>query len=699
MSFSFALVGNPNCGKTTLFNRLTGSNQYVGNWPGVTVERKAGKIKFHGMNIDVIDLPGIYSLSPYTPEEVIARKYIVNDKPSLIINVIDATNIERNLYLTMQLLEFGRPMVVVLNMMDALQKKGEKIDCSALEKELGVPIVPISASHGTGIHELLHSAVSAAELGAQKHAEHHRKDNESGVSDEFEHNHPHPLPTPHGTYSSAVENAIDSIERIIAKQADVLDISRRFAAVKMFERDPITVEQLHLTKQELDDVNKIVSEVEHIQGLDHETIIADMRYNYVCGLCQRVVDKTKANKGPSVTDRIDSIVTNKYLAIPVFFLIMLAIFMITFGPIGNFLSDKTELLIEMFSDFVENLLINAGAASWAQGLVVEGIIGGIGAIVSFFPQILLLFLFLSILEDSGYMARAAFVMDGLLSKVGLSGRAFVPMLMGFGCSVPAIMATRTLDNEKDKKLTITIIPFMSCGAKMPVYAVIIGAFFQASSGLVVFGIYFIGLLIAILSSILLRKTVFRNERAPFIMELPPYRLPMPRSLLLRTWERIKDFAVRAATILLGSAIVIWFLQNFSFNMQSVAEPADSMLAKIGAFIAPVLKPLGFGTWEVAVALVAGLVAKESIISTLGVIFAAESVTSLTGILQSVFTPLSAFSFLIFVLLYMPCVAAFSAARREMNSTWKALLAAVYQTSIAWICAFLVYNIGILMGLG
>lgn len=715
MSHVYALAGNPNCGKTTLFNELTGSNQYVGNWPGVTVEKKEGQLKTHGDAVTVVDLPGIYSLSPYSAEEMVTRNFVMDEKPDVILDVVDATNLERNLYLTLQLAELGRPMVISLNMMDMLKSRGISIDVQKLEHLLGIPIVAVSASKGQGIKELVerahHDGVErfkgepntfeeerlAERVGRlyghnpyilhQLHdrREHHSTEYQSTyVIDEI--------------YASPIMEAILRIEDIIEPTCMKKGLALRWSAVKIIDDDTPTIEALELTDGEAHLIDEIIRSLEKKYG-ERDMIIADQKYKFICHICAQCVTHLKDPGELTLSDKIDRIATHKYLALPLFALVMLLVFFITFGPLGSWMTDGLQNLIENhFTPWVREGLTALHASSWAVSLVCDGIIVGVGSIISFFPQILLLFFFLSILEDSGYMARAAFIMDKLLHKTGLSGRSFVPMLMGFGCSVPGIMAARTLENERDRRMTMILTPFMSCSAKMPVYALFIAAFFPKYKGLVVFGIYATGLIVAIISAMLLKKTVLKGGHAPFVMELPPYRLPTLKTLWMHLYERIKDFAVRAGTILLGASIVIWFLQSFNghFQMLSPDQAGESLLASIGKFIAPIFVPLGFGFWQASVALVAGLVAKETVVSTLNILYTPINDEAMYATLQGIFTPPAAMAFLVFILLYMPCIAAFSALRREMNS-WKWSLGAVtFQTAVAWVVSFMVYQFGTLI---
>ncbi len=655
-----ALAGNPNCGKTTLFNQLTGSNQYVGNWPGVTVEKKEGKIKNKfGLEMSIIDLPGIYSLSPYSPEEIVTRNCLLHDNPQVIIDIVDATNIERNLYLTTQIAELGRPMVIALNMIDMLEKNGDTIDEKLLEKELGIPVVPISASKNIGIEALIEKTLELAK--ASKY-----------------------VPVKN-IYSKAVNNVLLDIEDALEEVKQSKYHRKRWTAVKLFEGDSVTWNHYDFTKEQREHIISHIEEVNSSKNIDREMIIADERYKYICAITSRAVHKNHDPCKLTVSDKIDRIATNKYLAIPLFLVTMFLVFAITFGPIGNFLRDAAEWLIsDLLAGGLTTFLHNVNASEWAESLVIDGIIGGVGSVISFLPQIVLLFTLLSLLEDSGYMARAAFIMDKLLRCIGLSGRAFVPMLMGFGCTVPAVMGTRILESEKDKKLTILITPFMSCSAKMPVYLLMVSMFFKDSGPLVIFGIYILGVVIAILTALLFKSTVLKGKNSPFVMELPPYRLPSAKTLLLHIWERVRDFLVRAGTVLMGASILIWFLQSFNFSLQMV-ESDESILASIGMLIAPVFTLCGFGDWRASVSLVTGIAAKESVASTMAVLYG--------GSLTSAFSTLSAFSFLVFVLLYTPCVAALTAMRKEFGSRKWMAVSVVYQLAVAWIMSFAVFQIG------
>ena len=663
-TINVVLAGNPNCGKTTLFNQLTGSKQYVGNWPGVTVEKKSGKVRNSlGRDIEVVDLPGIYSLSPYTPEEIVTRNCLLNDDPDVIIDIIDATNLERNLYLTTQLAELARPIVIALNMCDLLEKNGDKIDIPFLEKQLGIPIIPISASKNVGIDKLVEKVVQLYDNGKY-------------------------VPVKN-IYSYEVDRILREIEDALEDIKQHSYHRKRWTAVKLFEGDKVTWNHYNFTDKQKAHINLHVDEIHTSKNVDREMIIADERYKYICSITQKAVTRKRPADYLSVSDKIDKVVTNRFFALPFFLIVMLMVFAVTFGAPGTLLRDgATYLITDLLGGGLQSFLVSVNASEWAQSLVIDGIIAGVGSVISFLPQIMLLFTLLSLLEDSGYMSRAAFIMDKLLRYIGLSGRAFVPMLMGFGCTVPAVLATRTLENQKDKRLTILITPFMSCSAKMPVYLLFISYFFPDCGPLVIFGIYILGMVVGVLTALLFKSTILKGKNAPFVMELPPYRMPSPKSLWLHVWDRLKDFLVRAGTVLLGASILIWFLQSFNFSMQMVS-PDESMLASIGKFIAPVFSICGFGDWRASVSLVTGIAAKESVASTLAVLYPGASLTS-------AFSPLSAFSFLVFVLLYTPCVAALSAIRKEMGSAKWTAVTIVYQIFVAWLASALVFQIGTLI---
>ncbi len=663
----FALAGNQNCGKTTLFNQLTGSNQHVGNFPGVTVESKEGAIR--GYKDDtVVDLPGIYSLSPYTNEEIVTRDFLLKNRPDGIINIVDATNIERNLYLSMQLIELNIPMVIALNMMDEVRANGGTIKIDKLKEELGVPVVPISASKNEGIDELIDTAVRIA------------RDRRYPRRQDF--------------CSGAVHRAIHAVAHLVEDHAERIQTPARFAATKLVEGDEPMLNALNLSDNEKDMVEHSVTEMERELGTDREAALADMRYNFIDHLCADSVVKCGESKEHARSVKIDNLLTHKYLAIPIFLLIMMLVFWLTFGVIGSFLSDLLSDGIDFVTNITSDALMAYGINPVVHSLVIDGIFAGVGSVLSFLPTIVVLFFFLSILEDSGYMARVAFVMDKLLRKIGLSGRSFVPMLIGFGCSVPAIMATRTLSSERDRKMTILLTPFMSCSAKLPIYGMITMAFFPKYRALVMIGLYILGMVVGILVGLVLKSTVFHGKPVPFVMELPNYRLPSPKSVCMLLWDKAKDFLTRAFTVIFVATILIWFLQNFDTRLNPVAGGDSSMLAGIGRLIAPVFAPLGFGDWRASTALLTGFSAKEAVVSTFAVLTGA-STANMSEALSAIFTPVAAASFLVFTLLYTPCVAAISAVRREMGSGKAAVAVVFLQTGVAWIASFVVYHLGLL----
>nr|WP_243108503.1 ferrous iron transport protein B [Maliibacterium massiliense] len=667
---TFALIGNQNCGKTTLFNQLTGSNQHVGNFPGVTVEKKEGVIKKHKDAV-VVDLPGIYSLSPYTSEEIVTRDFLMKGKPDAIINIVDATNIERNLYLTLQLMELHIPMVLALNMMDEVRASGSSIDVFKLERALGIPVVPIVASKNEGVAMLVTQALQTAE-------DHH-------------------CPPEADLCTGAAHNAIEGIAAYIAPKAREAGIPLRFAATKLVEGDAPTQQALALSEPQYKHVEDIVQRMEQALGTDREAALADVRYQYIEQLIKVVMTKRAETKQQLRSIKIDKVLTHKIWAMPLFLGIMLLVFWLTFGVVGSTLSDWFAAAIEAITHVVDSALASAGVNPVVHSLIIDGIFTGVGSVLSFLPTIVMLFFFLSLLEDSGYMARVAFVMDRLMRKIGLSGRSFVPMLIGFGCSVPAVMATRTLPSERDRKMTILLTPFMSCSAKLPIYALFTAAFFPKHGALVMITLYVLGIVMGILSGLLFKKTLFQGDSVPFVMELPAYRLPSPKSVLLHMWEKAKDFIVKAFTIIFVATIVVWFLQTFNFRFQVVADSGESMLAAIGRTVAPIFAPLGFGDWRASTALITGLTAKEAVVSTLAILMGAANESALVPMLSQLFTPLAAASFLCFTLLYMPCVAAMAAIRRELHSGTHAALAMLYQTGVAWVVAFVVFNAGKLLG--
>lgn len=662
----FALAGNQNCGKTTLFNQLTGANQHVGNFPGVTVDRKIGEIR-SVKNCSVVDLPGIYSIRPYTSEEIVTRDFLLQEKPHGIINIVDATNIERNLYLTLQLLELRIPMVLALNMMDEVRGNGGSIDYKRMSDELGIPVVPISAAKDEGIEDLIQAIVSAA-----------KKKTLPQVMDFCE--------------QGPVHRCIHAVSHQVEDHAAAIGMSPRFAATKIVENDTDIITKLALTENELDMMEHSIAEMEADCGLDRNAALADMRYTFIEKVCGKTVKKCMESKEHIRSVRIDNILTNKYLAIPMFILIMLVIFVLTFNVIGAALSDWMAMGIDAFTALCDRGLTAYGINPVVHSLVIDGIFAGVGSVLGFLPIIVVLFFFLSILEDSGYMARVAFVMDKPLRKIGLSGRSFVPMLIGFGCTVPAVMATRTLAGERDRKMTILLTPFMSCSAKIPIYSVFAAAFFPGKEALVMIVLYAVGILTGILSAAVLNRTAFRGKPIPFVMELPNYRLPSAKSVCRLMWDKAKDFIERAFTIIFLATIVIWFLQTFDLRFNVVAESEDSLLALIGQGIAPLFGPLGFSDWRVSTALITGFTAKEAVVSTLSVL-TGTSIANLSGVLGSMFSGLSAASFLVFTLLYTPCVAAIAAVKREMQSGVKAAVIVVMQCAVAWLVSFFVYQIG------
>jgi ferrous iron transport protein B len=669
MSHLLALAGNQNCGKTTLFNALTGSNQHVGNFPGVTVEKKEGSIK-KNKDVVLVDLPGIYSLSPYTSEEVVTRDFLVQEHPDAIINIVDATNLERNLYLTLQLMELNIPMILALNMMDEVRASGNTIHVEKLSENLGIPVIPISAAKGEGISDLISVVLKTVR----------------------EQNPPQKLDFCQGE----VHRAIHSIAHIIEDHSDAAGYPLRFAATKLVEGDEPMFRALNLDSGDIHIIDHIVEQMEQDLGTDREAALADMRYTYIESLCSQCVVKHQETREQLRSEKIDRLLTHKYLGIPIFLLIMMTIFWLTFSVIGAPLQDLLSGWIDRFTASVEQMMTAAEVTPWLISLIINGVCAGVGSVLSFLPIIVLLFFFLSLLEDSGYMARVAFVMDKLLRKIGLSGRSFVPMLIGFGCSVPAIMATRTLSSDRDRKMTIVLTPFMSCSAKLPIYGMITAAFFPKHGALVMISLYVLGIVVAILSGLLLKNTIFQGNSVPFVMELPAYRLPDAKSVLLHMWEKAKDFLHKAFTIIFIASIVIWFLQSFDWKMNMVSDSSLSILASIGSVIAPIFAPLGFNDWRASTALITGFTAKESVVSTLTILTGAASDAQLAAMLPQMFSPLSAFSFLAFTILYMPCVAAFAASKRELGSMKEAILTAGYQTLVAYLVALIIFQVGSLV---
>ncbi len=666
-TLTYALVGNQNCGKTTLFNQLTGSNQHVGNFPGVTVDRKDGSIKGYS-NTDVTDLPGIYSMSPYSSEEIVSRNFVLNEKPKAIINIVDATNIHRNLYLTMQLLEMDVPMVVALNMMDEVLGNQGSIDVNEMEALLGVPVIPISAAKNEGVSELV------------EHAIHIAKYQERPLRQDFCDKNDH---------DGAVHRCIHAVIHLIEDHAQKAEIPVRFAATKAIEGDNLILEQLKLDENEMEMLEHIVQQMENERGLDRSAAIADMRFDFIERLCEKTVVKPKESKERIRSEKIDKILTGKYTAIPCFIGIMVLVFYLTFNVIGAWLQGILEFGIDRISEAVGSAMTAAHVNSAVHSLVIDGIFNGVGSVLSFLPIIVTLFFFLSLMEDSGYIARVAFVMDKLLRKIGLSGRSIVPMLIGFGCTVPAVMATRTLTSERDRKMTILLTPFMSCTAKLPIYAFFVSVFFPKQGGLIMAGLYLLGILVGILAACLYKNTLFKGEPVPFVMELPNYRLPGAKNVGQLLWEKAKDFLQRAFSVILLATIVVWFLQSFDLHLNMVKDSADSILAMVAGFLVPIFKPVGLGDWKICTALISGFMAKESVVSTLEVLFA--------GGIAGVLSPLSAASLLVFSLLYTPCVAAIASIRRELGGKW-ALGVVFWQCAVAWICALIMHLIGLGIGL-
>ena len=665
---TFALVGNQNCGKTTLFNRLTGSNQHVGNFPGVTVDRKDGQIIGHA-NTRITDLPGIYSMSPYSSEEIVTRQFILQEKPRGIINIVDASNIERNLYLTMQLLELDIPMVVALNMMDEVRQNGGSILINEMEQALGVPVVPISAAKNEGIDELIDHALHVAKYQERPGRQDFCDPNSSG---------------------SAVHRCIHGIMSLIEDHAADTGIPLRFAASKLAGGDGDVLEQLKLDENEKDGLEHIVVQMEKERGLDRAAAIADMRFRFIQKVCSATVVKPHESREHARSRRIDRILTGKYTAIPAFIGIMGLVFFLTFHVIGAFLSDLLDRGIGLLTDLADRGLTAANVHPALHSLVIDGVFGGVGSVLSFLPIIVTLFFFLSMLEDSGYMARVAFVMDKLLRKIGLSGRSIVPMLIGFGCTVPGVMASRTLSSERDRKMTILLTPFMSCSAKLPIYGFFTAAFFPKHGALVMILLYFGGILMAILAALLMKGSLFRGEPVPFVMELPNYRMPGAKNVAQLLWEKAKDFLTRAFTVIFVATIVIWVLQTFDPKFCMVADSQNSMLALVAGWIAPIFRPLGFGDWRISTALITGMLAKESVVSTLSVLMPDSSA------LYAMLTPLGAVCLLVFCLLYTPCIAAVASIKRELGAKW-AIAVVVEQCVIAWIAACLVHLVGMLLG--
>lgn len=670
-TLTFALAGNQNCGKTTLFNRLTGSNQHVGNFPGVTVDRKDGEIKNHP-NTLITDLPGIYSMSPYSSEEIVTREFLLGEKPKGIINIVDASNIERNLYLTMQLMELDIPMVVALNMMDEVRKNGGSVLVNEMEQLLGVPVIPISAAKNEGIEELT------------SHALHIAKYRECPGRQDFCDCHGNSKQT-------AVHRCIHAIMHLIEDHAQAAEIPIRFAASKLIEGDKLVEDKLKLSENEKEMIEHIIVQMEQERGLDRAAAIADMRFHFINNICEQTVIKPSESKEHARSVKIDKILTGKYTAIPSFIVIMGLVFWLTFSVIGKGLSNLLDLGINQLTNLVDHLLTKANINEVIHSLIIDGVFNGVGSVLNFLPIIVTLFFFLSLLEDSGYMARVAFVMDKLLRKVGLSGRSIVPMLIGFGCTVPGVMASRTLSSERDRKMTILLTPFMSCSAKLPIYAFFATAFFPDNSALVMILLYVLGIITAVFMAMVMKLSIFKGEPVPFVMELPNYRMPSAKSVCQLLWEKAKDFLQRAFTVIFVATIVIWFLQTFDTKFNIVTNSQDSILATIAGFITPIFKPLGFADWRISTALITGFMAKESVVSTLSVLLG-------TGVkITSILTKLGAASLLVFCLLYTPCVAAIASVKRELGRKW-ACSVVVFQCVIAWIMAFITHGVFALIGL-
>ena len=662
---TYALVGNQNCGKTTLFNQLTGAKQHVGNFPGVTVDRKSGAIRGYP-NTEVTDLPGIYSMSPFSSEEIVSRNFVLQDKPTAIINIVDATNIERNLYLSMQLLEMGIPMVIALNMMDELVGNRGSIDVNAMEAMLGVPVIPISAAKNEGVDELI------------RHAVHVAKQQEPPLKQDF---------CDKDDHGGAVHRCIHAVIHLIEDHAALAGLPVRFAATKAIEGDALILQQLQLDRNEQEMLEHIVRQMETERGLDRSAAIADMRFDFIERLCAQTVIRPQESKERIRSEKIDRILTGRYTAIPCFIGIMVLVFYLTFNVIGGGLQKLLELGIDRLSALTDTALTQLHVNPVIHSLVIDGIFTGVGSVLSFLPIIVTLFFFLSLMEDSGYIARVAFVMDKLLRRIGLSGKSIVPMLIGFGCTVPAVMATRTLPSERDRKMTILLTPFMSCTAKLPIYSFFVSVFFPGKGGLIMSGLYLLGILVGIGAAFLYKDTLFRGEPIPFVMELPNYRLPSVKNVGQLLWEKAKDFLQRAFSVILIATVVVWFLQSFDLQLNMVSDSADSILARISGILVPLFAPLGLGDWRICTALISGFMAKESVVSTLEVLFG--------GTIGSILSPLSAGSLLVFSLLYTPCVAAVASVRRELGGKWAAGLA-LWQCLIAWVVAFVIHGIGALL---
>lgn len=663
---TFALVGNQNCGKTTLFNQLTGANQHVGNFPGVTVDRKDGPIKEHP-DTQVTDLPGIYSMSPYSSEEIVSRNFVLEERPRAIINIVDATNIERNLYLTMQLLEMNVPMVVALNMMDEITGNNGSIDINGMEAMLGVPVVPISAARNEGVRELIDHALHIASYQEQPEKQDFCSRDDHG---------------------GAIHRAIHAVESILEDHAEQAGLPLRFSATKVIEGDTLILERLKLDENEKEAIEHIVVQMEREGGMDRSAAIADMRFDFIEYVCERTVQKPRESRERIRSEKIDRVLTGKWTAIPCFIAIMGLVFYLTFNVIGAFLQGALEMGIDALASAVDGWMASAHVNGALHSLVVDGIFGGVGSVLSFLPIVVTLFFFLSIMEDSGYVARVAFFMDKLLRKIGLSGRSIVPMLIGFGCTVPAVMATRTLPSRRDRKMTILLTPFMSCTAKLPIYAFFVSAFFPGRGGLIMTGLYLLGIAVAIVIALLFKETLFKGEAVPFVMELPNYRMPGAKNVAQLLWEKAKDFLNKAFSIILLATIVVWFLESFDLHLNTVADPSQSLMAAVGGWFAPLLSPLGLGDWRIVTSLISGFMAKESVVSTMELLFG--------GSIQTALTTVSAATMLVFSLLYTPCVASIAAIRRELGGRWAAGVV-VWQCAVAWIVAFFVRGVCLALG--
>ncbi len=662
---SFALVGNQNCGKTTLFNQLTGSNQHVGNFPGVTVDKKTGAIK-NRENTEVTDLPGIYSMSPYTSEEIVSRNFVLNEKPKAIINIVDATNIERNLYLTMQLLEMNVPMVIALNMMDELIGNKGAIDINKMESMLGVPVVPISAAKNQGVQELINHAMHIAQF------------QEKPVQQDF---------CSKDDHGGAIHRAIHTVESIIEDHAEKEGLPVRFCATKVIEGDTLIIKQLELDQNELEMIEHVVVQMENEGKMDRSAAIADMRFDFIERVCEQTVKKPQESKERRRSEKLDKVLTGKWTAIPCFILIMATVFYLTFNVIGAFLQTVLEIGIEKLTILISNLMNMANVNETIQNLVIEGIFGGVGSVLSFLPIVVTLFFFLSILEDSGYIARVAFFMDKLLRKIGLSGKSIVSMLIGFGCTVPAVMSTRTLPSRRDRRMTILLTPFMSCTAKLPIYAFFVSAFFPDKGGIIMTGLYFLGIVVGILVALVFKSTIFKGEAVPFVMELPNYRMPGLKNVAQLLWEKAKDFITKAFTVILLATIVVWFLQSFDFRLNLVTDSSESIMAKISSLIAPIFRPIGLGDWRIVTSFISGFMAKESVVSTMEILFGGGITVALTK--------QAAISMLVFSLLYTPCVAAIAAIKRELGAKW-AITVVFFQCAIAWLFSLIFYQLSLLV---